>query len=216
MRLAIKVNFDSNFNALQPTLVLMTRGGRRLGTLPATDMQFRDALNENSEGRFDVYKEGCPSEIWDNAINFKLVWAKDWNEIFELSLEKRDEGGKVYKSCSIISLGEAELSNIRLYDFGVNTEDDIKREDYEPTIIYNPENPKASLLDRMLEKAPHYSIAHVDPSIAKLQLQFEWNDTSIYDAFQEISEKLDVLFVFHCYFDDEWVMRREISLYDIE
>ena len=215
--MGIKVAFDSNNQPQQPTLVLMTKGGRKIGKLPAVNMQFRDVFNDHSEGRFDVYKKDCSTEVWDNTSDFKLIWARDWNEVYELTLDKKDSKGALSKSCQMSSLGEVELSQINLYEISINTEDDIARDDYVPTVLYNPEDPKGSLMDRLLEKAPHYKIAHVDESIAGIQRTFDsFDGKSIYDAFKEVGEKEDILFIFHCYVDDKGKLHREISAYDLE
>lgn len=100
------------------------------------------------------------------------------------------------------------------------TEDDVKfykevcKEDMElPYEDYKD----ASLLHRILkDKAPHYSIAHVDETIKRMQRVFEFDDTSIYDACQEIAEELNCLFVFDSCSDDDGKIQRTISVYDLE
>ena len=114
------------------------------------------------------------------------------------------------------SLGEAELAQINLYNIEINTETDIEREDYKPTILFNETDKSASLLSRIMEKAPHYRIRHVDSSIAKIQRTFTFNNTSIYDAFQEISEEINCIFQIECYLDDSGNIVREINVYDLE
>ena len=56
--MAVRIRFDAQHNAEQPTLVLATKNGRLLGKLPAHNMQFKDTMNSYSELRFDVYKKG--------------------------------------------------------------------------------------------------------------------------------------------------------------
>jgi hypothetical protein len=106
-----------------------------------------------------------------------------------------------------------------LYDTEINTEDDIARDDYtDPTVFYNPDKPKASLLNRMLaDKAPHYSIKHVDESLIHIQRTFSFNGKSIYDALQEVAQEIDCLFVFgeHTIGQDNKI-HRTISAYDLE
>ena len=57
--MAVRIRFDSQHNAEQPTLVLATKNGRLLGKLPTHNMQFKDTMNSYSELRFDVYKKDC-------------------------------------------------------------------------------------------------------------------------------------------------------------
>ena len=103
-----------------------------------------------------------------------------------------------------------------LYDIEINTEDDIARDDYKISILYNESEPTASILNRMLEKAPHYSIIHVDPTIAKIQRSFSFDDKSIYDAFQEVAEEIGCLFVFHSNSDKNGNIQRTIAVYDLQ
>lgn len=342
--MAVRIRFDSQHNAEQPTLVLATKNGRLLGKLPAHNTQFKAAMNSYSELRFDVYKKDCikdkgvvntvsvkpisvhnviasdtgytrigqitaekvyeltqyykvseklsnsllklvvnsetkkykglkftqeddfsslyisdsndtqmlkiqsdgnvyiynagtlglavddavmvelsfdvplslvNNKFWEQIKDFKLAWAREWNILFEVYVEL-NEADETIKNISAKSLGEVELSQIKLYNIEINTETDIEREDYEPTIIFDEGNAETSLLNRIMEKAPHYRIRHVDSSIANLQRTFEFNNTTIYDAFQRIAEEVDCLFVIRCYLDADGKVVREINVYDLE
>ena len=80
----------------------------------------------------------------------------------------------------------------------------------------NEDKPKGSLLNRLLnDKVPHYRIVHVDDSIKNLQRTFSFNNTSIYDAFQEIAEEIHCLFIFRVYKENN-ILIRTISVYDLE
>ena len=342
--MAVRIRFDAQHNAEQPTLVLATKNGRLLGKLPAHNMQFKDTMNSYSELRFDVYKKDCikdkgvvntvsvkpisvhnviasdtgytrigqitaekvyeliqyykiseklsnsllklvvnsetkkykglkftqeddfsslyisdsndrqmlkiqsdgnvyiynagtlglavddavmvelsfdvplslvNNKFWEQIKDFKLAWAREWNILFEVYVEL-NEADETIKNISAKSLGEVELSQIKLYNIEINTETDIEREDYEPTIVFDEGNAETSLLNRIMEKAPHYRIRHVDSSIANLQRTFEFNNTTIYDAFQRIAEEVDCLFVIRCYLDADGKVVREINVYDLE
>lgn len=342
--MAVRIRFDAQHNAEQPTLVLATKNGRLLGKLPAHNTQFKAAMNSYSELRFDVYKKDCikdkdvvdtvsvkpisvhnviasdtgytrigqitaekvyeltqyykiseklsnsllklvvnsetkkykglkftqeddfsslyisdsndtqmlkiqsdgnvyiynagtlglavddsvmvelsfdvplslvNNKFWEQIKDFKLAWAREWNILFEVYVEL-NEADETIKNISAKSLGEVELSQIKLYNIEINTETDIEREDYEPTIIFDEGNAETSLLNRIMEKAPHYRIRHVDSSIANLQRTFEFNNTTIYDAFQRIAEEVDCLFVIRCYLDADGKVVREINVYDLE
>lgn len=344
MVMAVRIRFDSQHNAEQPTLVLATKNGRLLGKLPANNMQFKDTMNSYSELRFDVYKKDCirdsdavntvsvkpisvhnviasdtgytkvgqittdkvyeltqyykiseklsntllrlvvnsetkkyqglkftneddysilyvsdsddnillkvdaegyvylnnagslgfaiddscmlelsfdvplslvNNKFWEQVKDFKLAWAREWNILFEIYVEL-NEADETIKNISAKSLGEVELSQIKLYNIEINTETDIEREDYEPTILFDEGNAETSLLNRVLEKAPHYVIRHVDSSIARIQRTFEFNNTTIYDAFQRIAEEVDCLFVIRCYLDADGKVIREINVFDLE
>ncbi len=214
--MAVKIRFDSNYNAIQPTFVLAKRGGTKLGTIPVQDVVFSDAMNACAELSFKVYKEidGVAYELWDELKDFKLVYCVEWDYWFEIYVEI-DETNDLIKNVEAKSLGEAELSQINLYNIEINTEDDIARDAYVVTTLYNPDETEGSLLHRITEKIPHYTIKHVDTSLKDLQRTFTFDGVSIYDAFQEISDELDCLFVIGSGSDDDGLPERTISVYDL-
>lgn len=215
--MAVKIKFDNTYNVIQPTFVLATRAGRKLGTIPATNISMEDNFNSAFELEFQVdrYSNGQEYHLWDKLLNFKLVWVREWDVWFEMYVTVKDDNDTV-KEISCVSLGEAELSQINLYNIEINTEDDIARDDYVPTVLYNSTNPEGSLLNRIMEKAPHYTIKHVDSGIAGMQRTFTFDGTSIYDAFQDIAEELDCIFVIDSGTDDDGSIARSISVYDLE
>lgn len=195
--MAITIDFDAAYNPQVPTIVLAKKNGDKLGKLDAVEVELTDSMNDKSEMTFKVYKSvnGVKNNLWDEILDFRLVYCVEWDQWFEITVEI-DEATETTKTVTCTSLGAAELSQIMLYDIEINTEDDIARDDYViPTILYNPDHPEASLLNRITEKACHYTIAHVDSAIAKIQRTFSFDDKSIYDAFQDISEEIDCLFV---------------------
>lgn len=215
--MAIRVKFDNTNNVIWPTFVLATRNGTKLGVVNTTNESLTDNFNSKFELRFDAHKVDNDNEnhIWDKLQNFKLLWCKEWDVWFEIYVEI-EESDELVKSVECVSLGEAELSQILLHDIEINTEDDIARDDYVPTTLYNDSNPKASLLDRIMEKAPHYSVHHVDTSIANIQRTFSFDNTSIYDAFQDIAEEIGCIFIIDSGTDDNGNIKRQINVYDLE
>lgn len=211
--MAVRIQFDSNHNPIQPTIVLATRGGRKLGRIPAVNVVFKDNMSNGCEMSFKVYKEGCA--IWERITDFKLVWVREWNRFFEIEVEVSDDGS-VSKSVTASSLGSAELSQINLYDSEINTEDDIARDDYRPTVFYNPDDSSVSLLNRLLEKAPHYHIGHVDDSLKSIQRTFSFDNKSIEDAFNEVCEEIGCLITADCFVDEEGNFAREVNAYDLK
>lgn len=217
--MAIKINFDSGRNPETPTIVLAKRNGDKIGLIEAQSIQVSDNMNDASELSFNVYRDlnGKRCAIWDDITNFKLVHCVEWDMWYEIKVDIDESVDEVYKTVECIQLGHAELSQINLYNIQINTKEDILRDEYKiPTVLYYPEHPEASLLHRIMEKAPHYKIAHVDSTIAKIQRVFEFNDTSIYDAFQEIAEEINCLFVLDSKSDDDGGIARTVSVYDLE
>lgn len=206
---------------MKPTLVLMTKGGNKIGALPASSIVFRTSMREYSEFSFDIYKDKCADlEVWNKLVDFKLLWAVEWNKLYELKINLK-ESTETVKSIEARSLGESELSQINLYNIEINTEADISRDDYKPTILYCAKSDDNfskydSLLTRITEKVPHYEIKAVDESIANIQRTFTFDGKSIYDAFQEISEEIQCLFIIDCYLDFETgAIKREIIVRDL-
>lgn len=215
--MAVRIKFDNTHNVIQPTFVLANRAGHKFGSIPATNISVSDSFNSCFELEFQVNQSdnGSKYYLWDKLTDFKLVWCKEWNVWFEMYVTIQDDNDTV-KNVSCISLGEAELSQINLYNIEINTEDDIARDDYSPAVLYDSEDTNASLLHRIMEKAPHYNIKHVDASIANIQRTFTFNNTSLYDAFQEIAEEIDCIFVLDSGTADDGSISRSISVYDLE
>lgn len=231
--MAVRIKFDNTHNVIHPTFVLATRKGKKLGVIPATNISVSDAFNASFELSFQVHKsdvddieqqlktqaqgEYNPKDYlsWKKITDFKLLWCKEWDVWFEIYVEVQEDN-KTVKNVSCISLGEAELSQSNVYTTEINTETDIDREDYVPTILFNEEKPEASLLHRIMEKVTHYKVKHVDTSIARIQRTFSFDDISLYDAFQEIAEEINCIFVIDNGSNVDGSIQRSISVYDLE
>lgn len=208
---------------ITPDLVLSYRGGTKQGIIHnVQSLTNANALVETAEISFDVYKEidGVECQLWDDLRDFRLVYiphldTSTFNPWYELSVEV-DENDCTIKHCQGVHLQEAELGQLTLNGVEINTEDDIARDDYSPTIIYDQKNPEASALDRILkDKASHYTIVHVDSSIANLQRTFSWDGSSIKDAFDDIANEVECLFKYGEYTNNDGKIHRTISVYDL-
>ncbi len=217
--MAINLKFDLSGNPELPTIILANRNGNKLGQLKvnADSVDLSDRLNDASELSFTVnkYIDGKLTPLWDKLTNFKLIYCKEWDCWFEIKVEL-DEETEAVKTVFCTQLGQAELSQIMLYNVEINTEDDIARDDYKMSILWDEKDAEVSILDRVLEKAPHYSIIHVDDTIKNIQRSFSFDGTSIYDAFQEIGEEIGCLFVYHSNSGENGKIQRTISVYDLE
>lgn len=211
---------DTSGNVEDISFVLAKKNGDKLGNITNVDnIVTKHSMKEASEFTFTAHKKMGDNIIkfWNDIKDFKLVWIPEWDMWYEIYVEVNEEDENI-KNVSGTSLGEAELSQIMLYGIEINTETDIAREEYKiPTTFYNPDHPEASLIDRLLtDKAPHYKVKHIDKSLMNLQRTFTFDDTSIYDALQEVSEELDCLFIFGCGSDENGKPERTISVYDLE
>lgn len=220
--MAIKIKFDSTGNPLPARLILCTRNGTRIRELPMNDVKFREGINSGSEFSFNIYKERCLTRtgevdeaFWKKIKDLKLAWCPEYNLYYELGMDMTDATATV-KSVTATSLGEAELGQVNVYGLEINTEDDIARDDYVPTVFYDPNNAQASLVDRLLYKAPHYRINHIDTSLYDEQRTFQFDGTDTYGAFQEVATEMNCLFRFDCTRGADGKIDRTVSAYDLE
>jgi len=199
-----------------PTLVIAKKSGEKLGAIPSTHVRFECNLNSANTIDFKVYKtrNGVNFERWDEVKDFRLLWVKEWDMWFEMHIDIT-QSNELEKNVNCISIGESELSAIRLYNIEINTENDIDRADYVQTVLYNELNHDGSLLHRILEKAPHYTIKHVDESIAGIQRMFTFDDVSVQDAFSSISEEINCIFLLSQSSDSNGLPERGIYVYDL-
>ena len=195
------------------TFVLANRAQEPLGVFLGSSIEeftFNDNLNSANEASFVCYKEvdGIVDPLFEELISLRLIYIPELKQYYEADVSLDDEMVP-RKTVTCTGLCEAELSQINLYDYQINSEEDIVQEDYVVTKFYDPENPRGSLLNRILEKAPHYTIGHVDDSLKNLQRTFQIDGDSIYDFLTgECAEQ------FHCLFQFD-SMTRTISAYDL-
>lgn len=213
------IEIDENGQIEQPVLVLSSRGGDKIGVIQnVSNINVTHPLADVAELSFDVTKEidGKTYADWDKIKDFKFIQMPYDNTWFEATVSI-DEENEIVKHVTCAHANEAELGQLNLYDTEINTESDIERDDYEETYFYNEENPKASLLNRILkDKAPHYQIYHVDDSLKGLFRVFSFNGDSIQDALNKIAEEVNCLFIYGEWDENDGKYHRTISAYDLE
>lgn len=127
---------------------------------------------------------------------------------YKIHVETNIEDTGISKSITANSL-ECTLCNKRLIDFECNT-GEILYDDYVKTIFYDPANPKGSLLNRVLNVAPSWSVGHVDATLANKQRSFDIDDTDVYSFLTgDVSEAFNCLFVFDTF-------NQTINAYDLD
>ena len=217
------IQFDSNDMVQDYTIILAYRDHRHIGQISNIDKESvvsKISMNAADELSFVVYKyangiEDIEDEkniepLWDDITDFKYVYVKELDEYYEITVELNDSDA-ISKSVTATSACECELSQVNLYNFEVNSEADIARDDYvNPTIFYNELEPKCSLLNRVLYKLPQYSIGHVDSTLMKLQRTFSADDTDVYSFLTStVAEEIGCLFTFDS-------VNRVINAYDLK
>ena len=194
--MSIKIN-HANGSVENFTIVLSTRNHKHLGEIiNVSNVKYTANLNAANELYFTLtkYVDKKKERLWDKVIDFRFVWVKELNEYFEITVQIV-ENDKSQKNITCKSACECELSQKMLYNIEINSEADISRANYVPTKFYNSSNHKASLLHRILEIVPSYSIISVDSSLSDIQRTFSVNDKSVYDFLIN-----DCANEFHCIF----------------
>lgn len=181
--------------------------------IPIDTVTYHPQFNGSDELDFTVYKkkDGKIEQYWDRIVDFKSLYIKEYNEWFEITVTVDESESETKKIVKAVSLCEAELSQIILHNIEINTEDDIAREEYtEPTIIWDEDKPERSLLHRIFEKVPNYTIKHVDSTLEDIQRSFSIDGTSVYDfCTSTLSQEIGCI----CIFDSN---ERGVYVYDAE
>ncbi len=208
----MKLDFNLNNEIDMPELILGKRNFHKLGSVTNIEnLSYEYNLMSADKIDFAVHKFFHQKEcrLWEELKDRRLIFVKEFNEWFEISV-KTDETNELKKTITGTSLCESELSQALIVETEVNTENDIARPDYTPTVFYNPSVPSASLLHRLLKKVPNYSIRYVASNLWNIQRTFSINGSSVYDALMgEIAEEIGCLFLFNS-------VERSISVYDLK
>lgn len=148
--------------------------------------------------------ENKVNPYYDKIEALRLFYLENFGYFEIQGPELIGDGIKEIKSCTAYSL-EYTLSQKYLTNFYVNTGEVDSVEvinanpptNIVPVTLYNPSNPKLSLLHLILEKVYGWRIGHIDESLKTLSRQFEVDRESVYDfIMNEICEKFNCYAVF--------------------
>ena len=208
----------------QPTVVLCHRNYDRVCVLhPIDDLKIYVAANAVDEITFTIHKynNGVEFEYWDKIKSLNVVYVEDFG-YFEVAVDttESDDTRKVVTGASI----EVELAQIYIDSLEINGEIDkdissnwTSTGTYIQTTIYNVSDPEHSLLHRLLSNVAHWSFGEISESITEdgsdsatstVHRTFNFTNTNVYDALQEIAKELDVVFTFD-------TANRKINMYDL-
>lgn len=217
-----------------PILLLMNRSFHVIGKISRYEnWKISLVANGVDEISFDVHKyaDGRLCPLWDSLVDLKIIDVRGFGR-FEISVDYTDNTETV-KFVHGFAL-ETELAQVGLYGFHVNDEEaadmeitDYSKDNYDkdgnfiPTVFYNPDDKKHSLLHRVLaDKAPHWGIGYVTPYIAldeesqpekasEFQRTYTVDGDSIYDFLTgTVAEESNVVFVFD-------TINRQINCYSL-
>ena len=226
----MKNNFDNFTNTItQPDVFLCHRNYDVICPLtPITDLKIYEAANSYDEITFSFNRvnNGVEFEYWDKLKSLKVVKVKNADEekYFEIAVDVSDEESTI-KNVTGISM-EGELAQISIgAALSINGETDRDNDSnwenntYISTVIHKANDTDHSLLHRILSYAPHWKIGHVDSHVtdpntnqlvetSSVVRTFEFSNTNVYDALQEVAKELDVVFTFDS-------KTRSVNMYDL-
>ena len=198
-------------NNLEKPIIYITKKDKTfLGAVSIyDDLSLTFNLNAYQTASFKIYRDinGKKYEHYDDFQEDRLIMIQGigW---YKIHVETNIEDTGISKSITANSL-ECTLCNKRLIDFECNS-GEILYDDYVKTIFYDPINPKGSLLNRVLNVAPSWSVGHVDASLANKQRSFDEDDIDVYSFLTgDVSEAFNCLFVFDTF-------NMTINAYDLD
>lgn len=204
----LPVDFLNNLE--KPIIYIAKKDKTFLGAVSIyDDLSLTFNLNAYQIASFKIYRDinGKKYEHYDDFQEDRLIMIQGigW---YKIHVETNIENTGISKSITANSL-ECTLCNKRLIDFECNT-GEILYDDYVKTIFYDPTNPKGSLLHRVLNVAPSWSVGHVDATLANKQRSFDEDDIDIYSFLTgDVSEAFNCLFVFDTF-------NQTVSAYDLD
>ena len=215
-----KITYDIFGKQDPPIFILSSVYHKHYGTITNIDPStINENINMNSadEISFDVYKDvdGKECELWNKIISFKYVYVPSHEAYYKIDVSM-DEDDKNIKHITGTAAGEVELSNRTIVDMHINTASDIEDRNPDqtkealPVLFYQQNDPKHSLLDITLkDKAPDWSIGHVDPSLWNEFVTFDVSGQTIYDFLTNtVANEIQCLFKFDS-------VNRVINVYDL-
>lgn len=204
----LPVDFLNNLE--KPIIYIAKKDKTFLGAVSIyDDLSLTFNLNAYQTASFKIYRDinGKKYEHYDDFQEDRLIMIQgiSW---YKIHVETNIEDTGISKSITANSL-ECTLCNKRLIDFECNT-GEILYDDYVKTIFYDPANPKGSLLHRVLNIAPSWSVGHVDATLANKQRSFDEDDIDVYSFLTgDVSEAFNCLFIFDTF-------NMTVSAYDLD
>lgn len=209
-------------NYIKPRIFLCETDKERICQLKTANTKGVFKFNSYSELSFEVartYNDFITGETkvnpyYDHIEAVRLIELENIGYFEIQGPELTGDGIKESKNITTYSL-EYTLSQKYLEDFYVNTGEVNSIEvinassenNIVPVTLYNPINPKLSLLHLVLEKIYGWKIGHVDLQLQTLSRQFEVDRESVYDfLMNEVCKK------FNCYINFDTI-NNTINIY---
>lgn len=197
-----RINLNTDiFNELEHPVMYVARKNKEiLNTISIYEnLSFCKNMNAFDTVSFDVYekvddiKQSCYEKLEDGRLI--LIQGAGW---FEIHVSESNESNSWVKNITGNSL-ESILCQRYLVDFECNA-GEILYDGYVKTIFYDPINTKGSLLHRVLDIVPNWTIGHVDDGLWGKQRTFDIDKQDVYSFLTgEVSEAFDCIFIFDTY-----------------
>lgn len=209
----LPVDFLNNLE--KPIIYIAKQNKSFIGSVAVyDDLSLTFNLNAYQTATFKIYRDinGEHQKYFNDFTENRLIMIQGigW---YKIHVETDIKNTGISKTINATSL-ECVLGYKRLINFQVNSEDlesdDDADDKYAGTIFYNPGDPNKSLLNRVLNVAPSWSVGHVDASLADMQRSFDIDDNDVYSFLTgDVSEAFNCLFIFDTF-------NQTVSAYDLD
>lgn len=200
------------FNRLErPILYLANPDKNYYGTIQNTDLHTNLCFNSMSELTFTSYKyiNGIETKNYNEIEVLKLVEVQyvGWFQITECT--EHGEGYTLYKEVTALSL-EHELSTKTLTSFGQMGVETDKQGGLDRYCLYNIMDAEHSILNIVMEKAPKWTVGHIDLEITTEYRSFNQDSIDAYTFLtDDVSKAFECVFIFDTF-------ARTINAYKLE
>lgn len=185
-------------NNLEPPVIYIAKKNKEiLGSVSIyEDLSLTFNLNAYQEASFKIPRD-VNGEHQENFELFQedmliMIPGISW---YKIHVETNIEQNGITKTITANSL-ECTLCNKKLIDFQANS-DDAEEENSIAIRFYDSTNPDASLLTKILNVSPMWSVGHVDSSLVNKIRIFDISDTDVYSFLTgDVSEAFNCLFIF--------------------
>ena len=200
------------FNRIERPILYLTNPYKTyIGTIQNTELKMDLCFNSMSEMTFKTYKyvNGYEMPNYDDIEVLKLIEAQyiAWFQITDCI--EHGEGKFKYKEVTARTL-ENELCKKMLTSFGsmgVSTDEQGGLDRY---CLYNVADTDHSILHIVMEKAPLWTVGHIDPEITTEYRSFDEDSIDTYNFLTDnVAKAFECIFVFDTF-------QRTINAYKLE
>ena len=197
------LDFDKDGIPEQPELVLKTMDDDVIGTIPGIfDLKLNIKFSEPSTIEFDVaavLDDGEPNWIYDRLTGYKIIYTEKYGIYMITGMTTENDGISNVKHIEGKSI-EYMLNTKKFF---------IEEGTFRFCDLTDPTN-EDTLIGRILEIAPGWSIDYVSPTLAQKYRTFDqYDDFLLSFMYGDAKDKFRCIFVFDPY-------ERTISAYDAD